>query len=165
MFGKMCGRLNRHLYGTRRAAAGWEDEYARTMVEQMGFIRGIASGCLFVHPTRGLQCNVYGDDFTTIGSATQLDWFETKLSQIYEITKRGRLGPGRDDLKQATLLNRVITWTPEGVELEADPRQAERLVKQLGLEGSKTLSTPGIKMQVQDVITDKNIEPRRNTIF
>ena len=25
MHKKMCGRLNRHLYGARRAAAGWED--------------------------------------------------------------------------------------------------------------------------------------------
>ena len=165
MYGKMCGRLNRHLYGTRRAAAGWEDEYARTMVERLGFIRGIASGCLFFHPTRGIRCNVYGDDFTAIGSADQLDWYESELSKVYELKKRGRLGPGAKDLKQATLLNRVITWTDEGVELEADPRQAERLVKQLGVEGAKTLSTPGVKVAIQEIIGDKSLAPRRNTIF
>ncbi len=49
MHGQRCGRLNRHLYGTRRAAAGWEDKYAETM-ENMGFVRGIASGCIFFHP-------------------------------------------------------------------------------------------------------------------
>ncbi len=26
--GRLCGRLRRHLYGTRGAAAGWEDEYS-----------------------------------------------------------------------------------------------------------------------------------------
>ena len=42
MYGNKCGRLNRHLYGTRGAAAGWEDEYVGTM-EELGFSRGLAS--------------------------------------------------------------------------------------------------------------------------
>ncbi len=108
---KMCGRLNRHLYVTRRAAAGWEDEYAQTMVEKLGFKRGLASDCIFTHPQRRLRCNVYGDDFTTTGGARDLDWFESELEKHYAITRRGRLGPGDNDTKQATLLNRVITWT------------------------------------------------------
>ncbi len=60
MHGKMCGRLNRHLYGTRRAAAGWEDEYAHTMAEKLGFTRGMASGCLFLHAGRGLRTSGTG---------------------------------------------------------------------------------------------------------
>ncbi len=76
------------------------------------------------------------------------------LGEIYELTKRGRMGPGDGDLKQATLLNRVITWTEEGLELEADPRQAERLVRQLGVEGANTLLTPGVKTSIQYVIAD-----------
>ena len=99
--------MNRHLYGTRRAAAGWEDEYARTMVETLGFTRGIASGCLFTHPTRWIRVNVYGDDFTSVGSADQLDWLENELSKNYEITVRGRLGPGEGDLKHIRILSKI----------------------------------------------------------
>ena len=31
--GKKCGRLRRHLYGTRGAAAGWEEEYSTWLEE------------------------------------------------------------------------------------------------------------------------------------
>ncbi len=101
----------------------------------LGFSRGIASGCLFYHPVRKLRCTVYGDDFTTIGAATELDWFEGELQNMYAITQRGRLGPGVSDLKEATLLNRVVRWCDNtGIELEADPRQAERIIDQLSLQ-------------------------------
>ena len=61
--GRKCGRLKRHLYGTRGAAAGWEDEYT-AFLQDIGFQRGLASGCLFHHPTRDLRVVVYGDDFS-----------------------------------------------------------------------------------------------------
>ena len=38
----MCGLLRRHMYGTRRAAEGWQDEYSTRMTDA-GFIQGIAS--------------------------------------------------------------------------------------------------------------------------
>ena len=41
--GRICGRLRRHLYGTRGAAAGWEDEYS-ALLQELGFKRGLASG-------------------------------------------------------------------------------------------------------------------------
>ena len=48
-----------------------------------------------------------------------------------------RLGPGEGDAKQGRVLNRIITWTQDGIELEADPRQIERLVNECGLNGAK----------------------------
>jgi hypothetical protein len=41
------------------------------------------------------------------------------------------------------VLNRIIRWTAEGLEYEADPRQAEKLVTECGLTGSNTMATPG----------------------
>ena len=92
MYGNKCAKLNRHLYGTRGAAAGWETEYSQTMVE-LGFRRGIASGCLFHHPTKNLRCAVYGDDFTLVGAWDDLNWFEQAIQTKYAVTLRGRLGP------------------------------------------------------------------------
>ncbi len=74
--GRKCGQLNRHLYGTRGAAAGWECEYSIYM-QEIGFTRGVAVGCLFHHPVRDVQCAVYGDDFTSVGAAEDLEWLES----------------------------------------------------------------------------------------
>ena len=74
----------------------------------IGFELGLASPCIFNHPGRGLVSSVHGDDFTTVGSKTQLDWFETTLASHYELRKGGRLGPGDQDAKEGTVLSRVI---------------------------------------------------------
>ena len=100
-----CGLLRRHMYGTRRAAEGWQDEYSGTLVS-MGFLQGKASACVFVHPQRGIAVSVHGDDFTATGPKCELDWFEQTMKGHYELTVGGRLGPGKNDDKEATVLNR-----------------------------------------------------------
>ena len=51
---------------------------------------------------------------------------------------RGMLGVDNGDLKEITLLGRIIRWTPEGVEYEADPRHRRMVTEYFGLgEGSK----------------------------
>ena len=112
-----CGLLRRHMYGTRRAAEGWQDEYSATLV----------------------AVSVHGDDFAATGPKRQLDWFQSMLSEHYAMTVGGRQGPGKEDDKEATALNMVIRWTPNGIEYEADLRQVKRLLDQIDLlgEGSK----------------------------
>ena len=43
------------------------------------------------------------------------------------------------------ILNEVVRVTEAGVELEADPRHAELVIKKLGLEGAKVSTVPGAK--------------------
>ena len=43
------------------------------------------------------------------------------------------------------MLNRIVRWTDEGIEYEADPRQSEQPVRDLGISGSKSGGTPGVK--------------------
>ena len=76
----MCGLLRRHMYGTRRAADGWQEEYSSKMINA-GFIQGMASPCVFHHPTRNIVCSVHGDDFTAAGPKPELDWFEAILKE------------------------------------------------------------------------------------
>ena len=90
------------MYGTRSAAQGWQHEYSDTMLK-LGFVQGASCPCVFYHPVRELCCNVHGDDFTTAGSKRELDWFEKALEEFYELTKGGRLGPGRGDAKESTI--------------------------------------------------------------
>ena len=61
----MCGRLLKSLYGTRSAAANWEEEYAGTFNE-MGFIKGIGSPCIFVHAHKDIKIVIHGDDITIL---------------------------------------------------------------------------------------------------
>ena len=160
-----CGKLQRHFYGTRGAAAGWESNYVQFMLNN-GFVRGIASGCLFTHPERDIQCAIYGDDFTLTGTTRELDWFEAELHKRDAVTLRGRLGAGSEDDKEATLLNRVIRWIDGvGLEFEADPHQAEMMISQLGFEGANLVSTPGIKLAITDIENDISIVDGRATIY
>ena len=63
------------------------------------------------------------------------------------------------------MLNRVVRWTNEGLEYEADPRQAERLIAECGLEGAKSVSSPGIRSTAAEVLEEKPLEARLVTAF
>ena len=59
------------------------------------------------------------------------------------------------------MLNRIVRWTERGLAYEADPRQAEKLIDELGLltmKGTsevKALSTPSTKITVAQTREDK----------
>ena len=106
----MCGFLLKHMYGTQAAADGWQQEYAGFMVE-LGFQQGAASPCVFVHHERNIMTSVHGDDFTSCGAKRQLDWFEDALEGRYELKRGGRLGPGKGDAREISVLNRILRWT------------------------------------------------------
>ena len=163
--GRMVGLLKRHMYGTLRAADGWQEEYSCALVN-MGFVQGVSSPCVFHHPKWRLVTAVHGDDFTTRGSKRNLDMFEKLLRERYELKSGGRLGPGNGDDKQAMVLNRVVQWTEDGVTVEADPRQAEKVLYELGIDdNSKTLSTPGLKPTKAQVEDDKPLGQDKHTLY
>ena len=74
----------------------------------MGFAQGAASPCVFSHAVRGVIVSVHGDDFTAAGLKCELDWFEQQMRARYELTVGGRLGPGPEDDKEATVLKIII---------------------------------------------------------
>ena len=47
------------------------------------------------------------------------------------------------ELKEARILNRIVRWTQGGWEYEADQRHADLIVKAMGLEKARPVSTPG----------------------
>ena len=107
----LCGRLLIHMYGTRKAAKGWHSEYADFLVDGMGFVKGNASACVFHHSARDITTSVYGDDFSSVGSKRNLDWFKAELEKRYGLVELARLGPGPKDDKSGKILNRIIRWT------------------------------------------------------
>ena len=91
-----CALLRRHMYGTRRAADGWQTEYSSALID-LGFSQGVSSPCVFRHDERQIMVSVHGDDFTCSGARPQLQWLEAGLRSKYELTVGARLGPGKDD--------------------------------------------------------------------
>ena len=151
----MCGKLNKSMYGTRDASLNWENEYIRFM-ESVGFIRGLSSPCLFYHPGKDIRAVVYGDDFTLLGSENYLNWFKTEIQKVYAIDFKARLGPNDEDQKSVRLLNRVVEWNSDGINIEGDQRHAEIIIQQLKLEEVKSLSSPGERINPKD-LTDYDV--------
>ena len=156
-----CGKLNKSMYGTRDASLNWENEYICFMAS-VGFVKGLSSPCLFYHPGKDIRAVVYGDDFTLLGSEIQLDWFKAEIMKVYAIDFKARLGPEDSDQKSVRLLNRIVEWTPEGINIEADQRHAEIIISQLGLEDAKPLSDPGDRIDPKKLTCEdkKELDPK-----
>ena len=86
---------------------------------------------------------VHGDDFVSTGTRSAVRGFNEVLKKRFEI-KTKVIGPREDqgEVKEAKILNRVVRWTDEGFELEADQRHAELIVEQMGLSGAKGAVSP-----------------------
>jgi len=162
--GRMCALLRKHMYGTLQAADGWQEEYSSSLVS-MGFVQGVTSPCVFFHPQWRLACAVHGDDFTVRGPKHYLDLFVKELEQLYEFKIGGRLGPGLSDDKEGTILNRVVRWTPRGLEYEADPRQSEKVLYEMDLEDANSVATPGLRPTAAQIAEDTPLEDNKHTMF
>jgi hypothetical protein len=136
-----CGELLVSMYGTRSAARNWQKCYSDLLIGA-GFVRAKTNHCLFYHQARNIRTMVHGDDFVSAASDTQLRWFKKILESKFE-TKTTIVGPEAKDEKTVRVLNRIITYTPEGIEYEADQRHAEAMVKDMNMISAKPLSTPG----------------------
>ena len=141
--GKTCGKLHYSLYGTRDAAQNWEEKYCQFLVG-LGFVRGLSSPCIFHHKLRDMSLVVHGDDFTTLGVESSLKWLIAEFQKEFKIKMRGILGPDEHDSHEITLLNRVVSWTPDGIQYEADQRHVEILLDTTGYREVKGVVTPGI---------------------
>ena len=110
---------------------------------------------------------MHGGDLTAAGPKPELDWFEATLKKLYELTVGGRLGLGPIDDKEIIVLGRVIRWTDEGIEYEADPRQVETLLVKLELdsEGVKGVVTPGVKVLSHQAQSETELPESEHTCF
>ena len=61
----------------------------------------------------------------------------------------------------------MVRWTAAGLEYEADPRQAEKLLRDLKLdgEGVKSASTPGVKLTKEQVDAEKALEASKTSPY
>ena len=83
----------------------------------------------------------------------------------YDIKLRGRLGPGKNDNKQITILNSCLEWRKDGLYYELDPRHAEIIVNEMGVASSASVVTPGVKMFSVPEEDDPLFSPSESTEF
>jgi hypothetical protein len=79
-----------------------------------------------------------------VGSDADLEWVRGEMDRRFLVKVIGKLGGDAEDLKELRILNRVLSWGPRGIRIEADPRHQEILAAQLE-EGTRSLSTAGVK--------------------
>ena len=137
----LVGYLVKSLYGTRDAAANFQGEVKKVM-EAAKFTTGKYNVCTFHHKERNIRTLVHGDDFVSVGRRKDMRWMEEMLAKRFEI-KTKKIGRGKEESREAKVLNRVIRVTEEGWEYEADQRHGELIVRGLGLEEAKGVATPG----------------------
>jgi hypothetical protein len=138
------------MYGTTDAAANWAAEYGATLVAA-GYVQGIASPCIFHNVQHDSTIMVHGEEFVGVGNPIELGRIRAALEDKYKL-KVETLSGDKADVQEVQILNKIIRWTDRGVELEADPRHAEIVVRELGLEGATPSKVPGAKV---DGNTDK----------
>ena len=152
------GKLRVSLYGTKDAAQNWTEAYTKFLVS-LGFRRGKASPCNFLHAKREIRLTVHGDDFLVIAPHTEIRWLQMQMDKQYE-NKIEILGP-ETGLMELRILNRTIRWTAEGLEYEGDQRHADIIIEELGLQNSKPLQTPcvansAVKAAVESEVCKKD---------
>ena len=101
------------------------------------------------------------DDFTSAGPKGSPHCFKPTVEQHHEFKEASRLGPGAGDDSEGCVLNRIIRWSDESIAYEADPRQADKLIAELGWSttegttGWKSVSTPCVKPTRQRIMEDR----------
>ena len=110
----------------RKAASGWEDDYARRLVED-GFRRGRAASTIFYRPKTQVRVVVHSDDFTFAGTVVHGDdliieevecemrWVEATPRKKYIVKLRAMLGLERTKDKVPNSLIRTVEY-PRHVE-------------------------------------------------
>ena len=134
----VCARLSRAMCGTRDAAACWEAEFT-DFFSGCGFAPGVGSPVLFYHSLRDIRTSIHGDDITSLGEESDLLWLKQKLEERYEIKYRGMLGPDAGDVKDVSILNRLVHYSQTGTTYQADPRHVQISLNELNLNGSRSI--------------------------
>ena len=150
----MVGLLKLSLYGTRDAAQNWAKTWGEVLTK-LGFVAGKASPCNYLHKSRNIMLTCHGDDFLMVAPHEELLWLIEKMKENFEL-KAQMLGPEKGSTKEIRILNRLIRWTGQGIEYEADQRHSQKIVSDLRLKDAKTVATPC--SEEPEMKEDKEIE-------
>ena len=133
-------KLELCFYGTRDAAKSWQETLSAQLIS-VGFVRGIVHPSVFHHVERDFMTLVHGDDYFSSGLQANLDWLKGELVASYEIQTQ-KIGAGKGCVQEGKVLNRIVRYTDQDWQLEADPRHSELIIAQFGFGGGKAVVSP-----------------------
>ena len=79
------------------------------------------------------------------------------------MTRKAFIGHEEGDDKCGRILNRIISLEDDGLHWEADPRHAELIVRENGLEKAKSQTTP--KSNRDDLIDTEPLNPEAASAY
>ena len=144
------GRLNRGMYGFRGASNAWMKDWQELHAEG-GYQVGVANLALFFNEAEFSRGAVHGDDFYVLGPVAAIDKMKELLGSKYQMRESHRLGFTDGCVREATVLNRIVTLGFEDgrrfVQIEPDRRHVELIVEAVGakLDGSNGVTTPSVR--------------------
>ena len=152
----MCALLLKSMYGTMDASHVWQSEYSE-LLSLHSFTTGKAWPSVFRHSGEDLTLLVHGDDFFVLGDDEGQSFMKEVLKKRYEFRTDGYMGMDESDDSHVTVLNRLITLDKKSgtITFEADPRRAEMIVPQLGLDSAKAVATPNEKKETNRRVGSK----------
>ena len=154
--GDCVGRLNRNMYGFRDASNGWQDDWQQ-LLKSVGYKVGVANPALFQNPNRAARGAVHGDDFYVLGPKSSIDHLGEVLRSKYSVRESHRLGWGNHCVREATVLNRVVTLgltedNEKFVRIVPDQRHVQIILKTLGFNSrTKSCVTPSVKLKHHEI--------------
>ena len=125
----------------------------------------MSSPSVFKRKSSQVLCAVHGGDFTFVGPRGELERIEGQMGKKYQFTRGLFLSPGADVDKEGMELNRIVRCCGNRVVYEADARQAEKFVYELGLAGAKSVATLGIKVNMTPLEVDKALPDEKFSLF
>ena len=96
---------------------------------------------VFQHETRDLFMCVHVDDLLCTGVRDDLMWLKFQLSKEYELETK-MMGDDEDMVKTAVYLGRTLEWREDGLGVRPDRRHVRSLLRELGMEACRGVSTP-----------------------
>ena len=142
------GKLRLCLYGTRDAAFNWSETVAKQL-ESCGYRRGKAYPAVYYNKIEDVAVMVHGDDYMCEGSESALKKLRDQLSKAFEI-KHSIMGLANHLQKEGKILNGIVSVDENGWYVEGDQRHGELIIKELGLEEAKGVTTPGVDEPLPD---------------
>ena len=76
----MVGELKLSLYGTRDAAMNCAKKHTQHL-NKIGFQKGRASACNFVHESRNTRLTCHGDDFIIVALCKEIEWLVREMAK------------------------------------------------------------------------------------
>ena len=151
------GRLVKAMYGTRAAPQVWQ-RVVREFMYDLGFTGSLKYPCVFYHEGMELKVVTHVDDFLCVGPSASLEWLREQMEKKFAITSK-MLGPKHESgtEQEVEFLGRSIRWCREGIEYEGDEKHAKTLVKDWGMDQSKSVGTPGTSEEKAKIENDEEL--------